>query len=517
MLTPEIPFPEASYDAMTWMLKAPVPFFDAKNNKGLKSRATAMAPYPINDTLFLCCYAAAGRGYALYLIDTLGGREVVYDKDQISAAIPILPRRVPRALSSALAEKPGKDEGTLVVRDVYINRHVDEKHPIKRGTISALRVNQILTQPTRAHWRLGDVSNEVMKRPLGTVPVNADGSVALAAPAGVPLQLQALDTNGMAVMTMRSFIYLHRGETQTCIGCHENRTTSPQNVQEPPVKVHALTPVPGVDYDDIGFSFARTVQPVLDRHCIGCHGLGGVPKERRKPHSSYVFSVPMDEAENSARHDFDTLPSSYKQLVAALRPRLAHRNGETFTSVPRDYFSPTSKRMHTLLAGHHGVELDPGSVERLITWLDLNCQCYGTYLPNREEQREPNPAGEAELRAYVKELFGDALASQPLGALVNPADLDESRILCGPLPVRKGGWGTIDDGFASAHDPRYVRMRTLADKAYKPLLYRDLDGTCGHPRCLCGNCWIREMVDADVYRKQLELKLATSENPPPRR
>jgi hypothetical protein len=46
---------------------------------------------------------------------------------------------------------------------------------------------------------------EVLKRVLGTVPIDDSGSVAFEAPAGVPLQFQALDQDGLAVMTMRTF------------------------------------------------------------------------------------------------------------------------------------------------------------------------------------------------------------------------------------------------------------------------------------------------------------------------
>ena len=56
-------------------------------------------------------------------------------------------------------------------------------------------------------------------------------------------------------------------------------------------------------------------------------------------------------------------------------------------------------------------------------------------------------------------------------------------------------------------DARYVKMRQLASKAYQPLPFNDVDGTCGRDRCICGNCWIREMVDRGVYREQLKAKL----------
>lgn len=510
VLTPEIPFPEAKYDSLYFMSEAPQPSIDSQRSSGLQSRATAMAPYPINDTLFLCSYKEQGR-YHVYLIDTLGGRELIYDKDEVSAAIPVLPRKMPRALPSALAASPTSDTGTLVIQNVYQNRHVDEKNPIEPGSIKSLRVNLIIPQPTRVHYTRGAVSNEVIKRPLGTVPVNPDGSVALEVPAGRPLQLQTLDENGLAVMTMRSFIYLHSGETQTCVGCHEQRSSSPISFPSKPPIVHRLRPTPGVDYDDEAFSFVRTVQPVLDRYCIGCHGLGEKTADGRRASRNYIFALTLNERLGDKK--YSELPDSYKQLVSAAGPRLALRNRETKTSTPRDYFAATSKLPQMLIEGHNGLDIDRDSLERIITWLDLNSQCYGTYLPNREEQRLADPAGEAALRAYVKQVFGEALAAQPLGALVNPKNLEESRILKGPLAEKAGGWATIDDGYLSTSDPKYVKMRELAENAYQPLPFHDIAGTCGRDPCICGNCWIREMVDENVYRETLQAKLqAASDN-----
>ena len=67
----------------------------------------------------------------------------------------------------------------------------------------------------------------MLKRVVGTVPVDESGSVAFEAPAGVPLQFQALDQDGLAVMTMRTFTHLQPGEQAGCVGCHEPRTSSP--------------------------------------------------------------------------------------------------------------------------------------------------------------------------------------------------------------------------------------------------------------------------------------------------
>jgi len=102
----------------------------------------------------------------------------------------------------------------------------------------------------------------------GTVPVEENGSAALRAPAERPLYFQLLDWNGMSVMNMRTFVYLHPGETQSCTGCHEPRGEAPDfgtYVHE--VRVRNLDPPAGPAHDG-GLSFSRSVQPVLDRYCI---------------------------------------------------------------------------------------------------------------------------------------------------------------------------------------------------------------------------------------------------------
>ena len=65
---------------------------------------------------------------------------------------------------------------------------------------------QPLDQPAERAIPRGRVLFELPRRILGTVPVEPNGSVAFRAPAGVPMQLQLIDENAMAVMTMRSFV-----------------------------------------------------------------------------------------------------------------------------------------------------------------------------------------------------------------------------------------------------------------------------------------------------------------------
>ena len=70
---------------------------------------------------------------------------------------------------------------------------------------------------------------------------------------------------------MRSWFTAMPGEVLSCIGCHEKPNTAPPQqraalaASRPP---EAIRPWYGPAR---GFDFRREVQPVLDRHCLGCH------------------------------------------------------------------------------------------------------------------------------------------------------------------------------------------------------------------------------------------------------
>ncbi|MBF0199142.1 MAG: SUMF1/EgtB/PvdO family nonheme iron enzyme [Planctomycetes bacterium] len=46
---------------------------------------------------------------------------------------------------------------------------------------------------------------------------------------------------------------------------------------------------------------------------------------------------------------------------------------------PGYYHADTSELIQMLQAGHHGVELEPEAWDRLVTWIDLNGPCHGTW------------------------------------------------------------------------------------------------------------------------------------------
>lgn len=368
-LTPEVAFPETEAD---------------------KGGGAFHSPWPLCEDLTLAAYTPLSpstreeNAYGIVLVDSLGGREEIFRDPKVSAVspIPLVPRPVPHVLPSALPACPRNTPGTVYIQNVNKGGH-DFGAPVR-----SVRVNEIIGQPTANVPHRGLVMQELLKRPLGTAEVAADGSAAFTVPSGKPLQLQLLDGDGLAVMTMRSFIYAQPGETVSCVGCHEPRTQAPAPAAPKSARPAALRPVPGLDYPG-GFSYARSVQPVLDRHCVRCHGgekpaagldLRGTPEDHDTP--EYPFRP------QTARFSV-----SYNRLVD--RPglvALAHRNRESYASRPRDYFAAAGKLAPFLLKGHCKSLLeDKAGFENVVTWLDLNGQYYGDYSWSRPEDGDPAP------------------------------------------------------------------------------------------------------------------------------
>jgi len=481
---------------------------------------TYVSPYPLTEKLFFAAWSpyphvhqghspgseagAEKRGqrwdaYAIYLVFHVDGkayRELVYKpKERVSAftPIPLRPRPVPPALPSELAPGTNSGTGTFYVQNVYASLH-----PIEPNSVKYLRINALFNQPTPRVPHRSWVMDEVAKGVIGIVPVNPDGSVAFTIPSRTPVQLQLLDADKMCLMNMRSFIYLQDGERGSCVGCHEDRMRSPPPVNYAALKPQVPAPVPGPPAAR-GFNYVATVQPVWDRACIRCHGLdkteGGVNLT-----GTYVERETERYPSGKLR-----MGMSYDWLVRNPKYyKMMDRNCETFSSVPKDYLSHASG-LPAWLKKHgkeKGAELDAAGWERVITWLDLNAQLYGNYSFNRDENRVADPAGEKALRAYVKELFGEALAGQPFEALVNNGCIDESRVLNAPLAAEAGGWGQLA-GWKSKDEAGYKKMRDLVAASLKPLAHRDSDYACGDPEhCRCGACWVKPFETE--YRKKLK-------------
>ena len=120
--------------------------------------------------------------------------------------------------------------GTIITRDVYVGRNMDG---IERGAIKELLVMEILPIPVGFSGGMEPVSwggTYFLRRILGTVPVEQDGSIHAEVPANRALQLVALDEDHFSVKRMLSFLTVMPGEASACVGCHEERTKAVPNM-----------------------------------------------------------------------------------------------------------------------------------------------------------------------------------------------------------------------------------------------------------------------------------------------
>ena len=489
--------PEIGQDGLEPLTRVTGEFrFPEAPDHGRFISGAAATPWALSEDLHLVAYMTerrVGQGgvqsvnaYSIYLVDSLGGRELIYADANMScfSPIPIVPRPAPPVLPTIPKDQRDEPTGVFFVRDVY-----ESTQPIPPGSVKAIRVNAIFGQPTNSHPQRSRAANEIVKKILGTVPVEADGSVAFRAPAGKPMQLQALDANGMAILTMRSLVYLQPGERAGCVGCHEPRHENARlavvREQRP---IRDIRPPAGPRYPQ-GFSFARTVQPVLDRYCIRCHGL--------------------DPKKIAGKIDLLGTPAGgFSTAYCSLTDRrdlvkIAHRNAETAYSKPGDYFARAGKLAAFLMGKHRRKSgIDADGLRRIIDWLDVNAQFYGDYSRNRDEDRRVSDKAVKALRAKVLQRFGPEWARQPLAALVNVALPAESRILKAPLATKAGGWGQVAaGGWAEANDPDHRAMRTLVEATIVSHESRDIEGCCGRKHCRCGACWVRRAEKE--YRESL--------------
>jgi hypothetical protein len=220
----------------------------------------------------------------------------------------------------------------------------------------------------------------------------------------------------------------------------------------------------------------------LDRYCIRCHGLG------------------RQEADLNL---LGTLTGNFNVAYEALVGRpglvaLAHSNQETDVSTPKEYYAHGG-RLAGLLLGEHRkyVVLDPESFQRIVDWLDLNGQYYGDYSWNRPERQATSDEGQPALRQHVRALCGSchtALPDEPLAALINVAEPQESRILQAPLAREGGGWGLCQgETWPDPAAPQYQEMLQVVRKIIGEVPPPNPDGTCGLKPCKCGGCWVPKL------------------------
>jgi hypothetical protein len=253
-------------------------------------------PYPLNERECLVGYAPHGwsspgrrgadqGGFAIYWMDLEGRRELLVSDPEwpCQQPVPVVPRRQPRQRPSTVDYR--KAHGTYYVQDIHAGPGLAG---VPRGTIEKLRVIALEFRPAGIgnNGSSGPGGGALISTPvaigngtwdvkvvLGETPVHADGSAFFNVPARTPLYFQAIDTNGFAVQTMRSWSTLQPGENQSCVGCHEPKNSAPptQGYRGSTAFVSGPRDLEPFYGPPRGFSFSKEIQPILDRHCVRCH------------------------------------------------------------------------------------------------------------------------------------------------------------------------------------------------------------------------------------------------------
>lgn len=336
-------------------------------------------PYPLGDAArggagkYFLCSRLTGKGKAeemgLYLVDIFGNEVLLHaEAPGCYDPMPLAPH--PRPPVVAGRRDFATTEGTFYIQDVYEGTQM---RGVRRGEVKSVRV---VEEPEKRHWTIPAWGGQGVERPamnwhdfnnkriLGTAPVEADGSAYFTVPAGRFLYFQLLDANGMMVQSMRSGTLAQPGEVASCVGCHEERRATPgaptgrttQALRRAPSR---LAPWHGPER---AFNYLAEVQPVFNRHCLGCHDTGkrAALKLNLAPDRDLVFNTSYIELWR-------------KKLTGAIGA------GPPQIQEPRAWGSAASPLIKKLRAGHHGVKLDPDSFDRLVTWIDLNAPYYPDY------------------------------------------------------------------------------------------------------------------------------------------
>lgn len=383
-------------------------------------------PYPISRDHFLVTHTPDNQhNWCLYVVDRHGNRELLYVDPEISSMhpSPLGPRpRQPVLPSSLDAELAHKGLGQFFVKDVYQglgssvargrakylqvsqempanlemlpNGQCRADHPpftdfyaspihLVRGptpsfetrtpnaALTLLRTNhdwsKLVTEIEPGLYRIresGGWPSYVAKATFGTVPIAADGSANFLAPAGKVLYFQLLDADYNELQRMRSVIQLQPGERRSCIGCHDDRHSSPPQAGLPLTQSpRSLEPPP---WGTAAFDYQRVVQPVLNANCVRCHD--GRDAKR---------------CDLRGTLDAGRVPASYRALITGgwvhyfdFTYGVRHFKAEPLS------FGSLKSRLWTVLADEHHkeVSLDKPGLRAIKTWIGLNCPLWPDYI-----------------------------------------------------------------------------------------------------------------------------------------
>ena len=453
-------------------------------------------PWPVDDQVCLVSYGGPKGNskprHRLYVMNYQGDKTLVCEAPEMSCFNPVSLKPRPRPMVRAgTVPRAAGGMGTMIVQDVYQGL-LDQG--VKRGQVVSLRVLSQLPKKWNTEgprqldeYPLIGCGTYYVKYDYGTVPVSPAGVACFEAPAGVELYFEALDKDGKEIRRMGTVTQLIDGEVQSCVGCHEPRTTAPGNhVQELPSRLmrppDTITPPP---WGQGPVDYMQLVQPVLDRHCTSCHS-GPTPKGR------------IDLSGDRTRF----FCMSYEALAGSNRWVAGyHLHGAPTGNFPALATGSWASRLTALLEkDHYGVNLDQTERRRIYSWIDANIPYYGTWdmsrprsTGGRDAWTVPAAEGVPAFASWTRQLDGylathcsSCHTSRPLAVkgnwtfaanTVNLTHPENSTLLTAHLAKTAGGLELTGKRaghksavlFQTREDPLYLKLREILQAAKKHL------------------------------------------------
>ncbi len=333
-------------------------------------------PYPLCENYILVNSEIDGAPgtYGLYLVDTFDNMTpiAIVEGKGYFFPTPLVERDLPPVLPNRVEE--GNKEATVFITDVY-NGFGTENVP--QGEIVGLKVfaYHFAYLHTGGHESVGVQSSWDIKRLLGYVPVEKDGSAFFKIPANTPVALLPVDKNGASVQLFRSWFVGMPGENVSCNGCHESQLDATQSVlkeasRHEPVEIQEyLGPRRSITFE------LDLYHRVVKKYCIGCH-----------------------DGSKTDRPSFADAGSAYNNI----HPFVRRPGPETDMDVlpPYEYHASTSELVQMLEKGHYNVKLDDEAKRLIVNWIDFNAPWRGKW------GNEP----EAKRRLELSELYAESAA-----------------------------------------------------------------------------------------------------------
>ena len=401
-------------------------------------------PYPLSRNYHLVSMKKTPDAlWGVYLVDVFDNIVLLKELDGAALLEPIPYRKTKTPPVVAGLMDLARKDATVYISNIY---HGPGLAGIPVGTVKRLRVFSYHYAHVHSggHASVGMESSWDVKRVLGTVKVEADGSASFRIPANTPIALQPLDERGRALQLMRSWLVGMPGEAVSCNGCHEDPNSAPPRVV-PLASGRGPSPIEPWYGPARPFSFRNEVLPVLQKHCAGCHNGKERPDGKRIPDLSGTIREPEKKDPKAERFHM----TGYLRDVSymALQPYARRPGSESDYHMfrPMEYHASTSELIQMLEKGHNNVTLSEEDTSRLVTWIDLNVPHRGSWRPpvwrgrNQHERRVELARLYASVDVDPEDEFAKIEAAAAKRAPVRPLKPTPQAPYAGPRP-KVAGW-----------------------------------------------------------------------------